>query len=64
MTPRCSTRLPRGCILAEREVGPGSVVIVHVLAIRQYALGLTKKHNFISSKDDRKRKPSGDKQAQ
>src|SRR5258708_40258085 len=32
------------------------------LAIRQPALGLTKKHNFISPNDDRKPRSSGNKQ--
>src|ERR1700738_4617822 len=34
------------------------------LAIRQLALCLTKKHNFISPKDDRKRGSSDNKQSQ
>jgi CubicO group peptidase (beta-lactamase class C family) len=34
------------------------------LAIRQRALGLTKKHKFISPNDDRKRRSSGKKQSQ
>jgi hypothetical protein len=34
------------------------------LAIRQRAFGLTKKHNFISPNDDRKRGSSADKQSQ
>jgi len=34
------------------------------LAIRQPALGLTKKHNFISPNDDRKRRSGGNKQSQ
>jgi hypothetical protein len=33
------------------------------LAIRKPTLGLTKKHNFISPNDDRKRRSSGNKQS-